>query len=262
MSAITALNSYRHRGFIDSVEVLAPDAAREFAAQFDTLVEREGIDLLAPSFQLHDRHLDRDFIWSVATSPSVLDVIDALVGPNILMLGSRFIVKPPQSTLGVPWHRDADYAGLYPCSQVNVWLAVDEVDDDNGCLRVLPRVAAEHAEARAHTAADPSDANLVDQQLALADEERAALVSLPLRGGCMTVFDGNLVHGSEANVSSRRRCGLAMRYTSASTKLLNEGQWAAVCVRGTADRQGGRVISREQARTFTYRKIDKFGAQA
>ncbi len=145
--------------------------------------------------------------------------------------------------------------------QVNVWLAVDDVDADNGCVRVLPKAAAGRAHTTAHTPVSRADRNLVDQQLPLTNNEYAALVPLPLRAGSMTVFDGDLVHGSDCNLSSRRRCGLAMRYTSGRTKLLNEGQWAAVCVRGDADDQGGRVVTRDQGRAFQYRKIDKFGRQ-
>jgi non-haem Fe2+, alpha-ketoglutarate-dependent halogenase len=258
-SSIANVNEYHQQGFISSLKVLDPEMAREFAASFDQMLVHEGIDLVAPGFRLHDRHLDQDFIWEVATDPGLLDVVAEIAGPHLLILGSRFICKPPQSELGVPWHRDATFAGLDPIMQVNVWLAVDDVDLDNGCLNVLPKGAARRAATLEHVPAPRGEGRLVDQQLSLTSEECAALAPLPLDAGVATVFDGDLVHGSASNTSSRRRCGLAFRYTSARTRLLNEGQWAAVCVTGTADEQGGRVLTREHARTFLYRKTDKFG---
>jgi non-haem Fe2+, alpha-ketoglutarate-dependent halogenase len=255
---ICDVDDYKRRGFIPSVKVLDQLPARKFAADFDDFLRREDIDLGAPRFLLHDRHIDHDFIWDVATNSALLDVIAEITGPDVLILGSRFIGKPPHSALGVPWHRDATFAGLEPARQVNVWLAVDDVDLDNGCLRVLPKDAARQAGTAKHVPAQRSAGNLVDQQLSLTSEECAALVPLPLRSGFMTVFDGDLVHGSDSNSSSRRRCGFALRYTSAQTRLLNPGQWAAVCVRGTADDQDGRVVTRDGARTFPYRKVTKF----
>jgi hypothetical protein len=253
------LDGFEQQGFIASVQFLQPAQSRRFADQFDELVAREGIDLSAPGYRLNDRHLDQQFIWDVATDPALLDVIAAIAGPDLVLLGSRFICKPPHSALEVPWHRDVTFAGLDPAEQVNVWLAVDDVDTDNGCLRALPKAGAQRAATLAHDPADLREGNLVDQSLTLDDEERAALVALPLAAGHMVVFDGELVHGSESNSSARRRCGLALRYIGGGTKLLNEGQWAAVCVRGEVDDQGGRVVSREGARSFAYRAIDKFG---
>ena len=67
----------------------------------------------------------------------------------------------------------------------------------------------------------------------LVDESRA--VDVVLEAGGVSVHHPNLVHGSNSNTSSRRRCGLTIRYIPTSTRIVTQGQWAsAFLLRGNA----------------------------
>lgn len=135
----------------------------------------------------------------LAIHEALLRCVEEIIGPDHLMLGSRFICKPPHSQLGVQWHRDGAYAGLDPPVQANVRFAMDDADLDNGCLMVLPKNVGGETQVRANAPVDRTESSHLDQQIILTDATRDALVAVPLAAGTITVSDGDLVPGSERN---------------------------------------------------------------
>ena len=71
----------------------------------------------------------------------VLDLVEDVLGPDIDLFSSHFIAKPPGGSLRVPWHEDSACwrTKLDPMEVVTVWLAIDESDEGNGCMYVIPR---------------------------------------------------------------------------------------------------------------------------
>lgn len=78
-------------GFIPALDVLAPDEVAEYRRLFDAVEVRVGRELA--EIKLHDRHLDEEFVWRLATHPRVLDAVEELIGPDVLLLGSHFFCK-------------------------------------------------------------------------------------------------------------------------------------------------------------------------
>src|SRR5207244_2165335 len=106
---------------------------------FDAVEARVGRELA--EIKLHDRHLDEEFVWRLATHPRVLDAVEELIGPDILLLGSHFFCKYPAEERGerfVAWHQDVTYWGLEPPFALSAWVAIDDADEANGCMRAIP----------------------------------------------------------------------------------------------------------------------------
>lgn len=69
--------------------------------------------------------------------PRVLDVLEALIGPDVLALQTMLFLNPP-GLGGQGWHQDAYYITTYPETLIGVWIALDRADEENGCLYVTP----------------------------------------------------------------------------------------------------------------------------
>ena len=183
-----------------------------------------------------DRHVDQRFIWELATKPTVLDMVEALLGPDILLLATHFFCKYGREEKFVAWHQDVTYWGLEPPHALTVWYAVDDSDRENGCMRVIPGTHKDGI--RAHGKSDQAG-NLLstNQEVPVTAAEEAAAADLVLKAGQISIHDGALIHGSLPNRSDRRRCGLTMRYVPASVRTsdgTSRGRsWSPTPVRGS-----------------------------
>jgi ectoine hydroxylase-related dioxygenase (phytanoyl-CoA dioxygenase family) len=236
MTTETLTEQWTERGFVPALNVLTPAEAADTRAQFDAL-ERE-IPPEAAEVRILDRHLDVEFIWRLATHPRVLDAVEAVLGPDVLLLASNFFCKYPAQERGerfVAWHQDVTYWGLEPPRAITAWIAIDDADEENGCMSVIPgshrRGLLEHGKS-----ARVGSLLSVNQEVpdGLVDGSRA--VSMPLRAGQMSLHDGMLLHGSHPNRSVRRRCGLAVRFTTPDVRQVAanslRGYYRPVLVRG------------------------------
>jgi ectoine hydroxylase-related dioxygenase (phytanoyl-CoA dioxygenase family) len=217
-------------------------------ADYDALEEREGREKC--QIGLIDRHLDERFVWDLATHPAIIDAVEAVMGPDVMLLATHFFCKYPTPADGrerfVAWHQDITYWGLEPPFALTAWYAVDDADQGNGCMRVIPGT---HHGIRDHGKAQ-KDGNLlsINQEAFVTEEDEARAVDLCLRAGEITLHHGTLVHGSNANRSNRRRCGLTVRFVPPHVKHVAENSlrrpWQAILVRGE-DRFGnfGRLES-------------------
>jgi len=160
------------------------------------------------------------FEWLFA--PEVLDLVEPLLGPDIALWSSHFIAKPAGVGKRVPWHEDSAYWGriLDPMGVVTVWLAIDPSTTENGCLRVIPGTHL-NGYSEYQPVADASQSVFASEMKAdQLDESKA--VDLVLAPDECSIHDAKLVHGSEPNTSTKRRCGFTMRYVSASSAFRPE----------------------------------------
>jgi hypothetical protein len=232
----TLAEQWTERGFVPALDVVTPEEATRYRAAFDAL-ERE-IPPEAAEVRILDRHFDVEFIWRLATHPRVLDAVEAVLGPDIVLLASNFFCKYPADERGerfVAWHQDVTYWGLEPPRAITAWIAIDDADVENGCMSVIP---GSHREGILEHGKSDRPGNLlsINQEVrdGLVDEARA--VSMPLRAGQMSLHDGMLLHGSHPNRSTRRRCGLAVRFTTPDVRQVSpnslRGYYRPALVRG------------------------------
>jgi hypothetical protein len=133
------------------------------------------------------------FFKDAVKDPRLLDVLEAVQGPNIEFLSDKVVYKNDATDFGSPWHQDWPYwRGSH---KISVWVALDDVSPANGCLKVLPR---SHAEFVAHDG-DASDGFGFGHRLApgAVDESRAVIAQLEA-GGAVFFHDLTL-HSSYPN---------------------------------------------------------------
>jgi ectoine hydroxylase-related dioxygenase (phytanoyl-CoA dioxygenase family) len=186
---------------------------------------------------LMSKHLTHREVWDLATDPRTLDAVESVVGGDIVLLGTHFFVKYPNLKESfVAWHQDVTYWGLQPPQAVSIWLAIDDADVENGCMRVIP--GSHLGGLLPHgVAAQAGNLLSVNQEIPAQHIDAGAAVDLPLRAGWASLHDGLLVHGSNPNRSQRRRCGLTIRYTTPGVRVAGDanfkGDWKPILVRGT-----------------------------
>lgn len=157
----------------------------------------------------HTLMADDPFWVRLVSDERLLDIAEQFIGPNIALFASHYISKPPFDGQAVLWHQDGSYWPLQPMEVVTLWLAVDDALPENGCMRVIPgtqRMDLQQMRRRTDVA------NVLNSEIdpALVDESRAA--DCALRAGGVEVHHPNIIHGSNANHSPMRRCGLTIRY--------------------------------------------------
>lgn len=159
---------------------------------------------------------DWKFWLELCRDPDLLDRVAACMGATeLLLLMSHLIVKPPRDGMAVRWHQDNTYwPSVKGTDVVTVWLAIDDVDLENGCMSVIPCTHAGYPELE-KLPTDGSD--LLKVSVSVTPAMEAAAVPIELKRGAYSLHDSFVIHGSEANHSSRRRAGYTMRYADAAT---------------------------------------------
>jgi non-haem Fe2+, alpha-ketoglutarate-dependent halogenase len=251
MTASTSLAAaFERDGFISRLRIHEGAAVDRVRQQFDAFEAAEGRE--RSQIGLVDRHFDQHFVWELATHPAILDTVEAVMGPDILLLATHFFCKYPAPSRNeipnaqhqtpntqpparfVAWHQDVTYWGLEPPFALTAWYAVDDSNEENGCMRVIPGT---HTGLREHGKSE-HEGNLlsINQEVRVTPEEEARAVDLPLQAGEISLHHGMLIHGSNPNRSNRRRCGLTLRYVPPDVRQIETNSygktWAAVLVRG------------------------------
>eukprot|EP00062_Callorhinchus_milii_P000851 gi/632935361/ref/XP_007889766.1/ PREDICTED: phytanoyl-CoA dioxygenase-like [Callorhinchus milii] len=209
--------SYLENGYLTGHQVLDKNELALARRSFTDFENEFGKEFT--QYSLHNVHLQHKWVMDLASHPQVLSTITAALGPNVILLDSRFICKYPASDVPhkddvapyVAWHQDIRYWGFEGGAVASVWLALDDVDRDNGVLQVIP--GSHKSGLLEHGIAGlPGNMLTANQEIPrhLVDAEKA--VECPLGAGEMSVHDGLTVHYSEPNMSDRRRCGFVIRY--------------------------------------------------
>jgi ectoine hydroxylase-related dioxygenase (phytanoyl-CoA dioxygenase family) len=233
------LSQYQHDGYATGIRVADDSEATRYRTLFEEIELREGREKCQKG--LFDLHFSVPFIWELASHPIVLDHVESILGPNILLMGTHFFCKYGPSEAFVAWHQDVTYWGLEPPIAVTAWYAIDDSDQANGCMQVIPGTHRDGI--RAHGKSAQSNTNLlsINQELAISPEELASVQNIELQAGEISLHDGMTIHGSPPNRSDRRRCGLAMIYLPTYVKQAAENslgtRWPAVLVRGENQEQ-------------------------
>ncbi len=233
--SITAdqIRFFEKHGYLTSIDIHNDAQVAQIRDAFDELEAREGKEHC--EIGLQGRHVDQRFIWEMASHPKILDCIEALMGPDIMVLSTHCFCKYPQTTQKfVAWHQDVTYWGLEPPDALTAWYAIDDSDVENGCMRVI---SGSHRRGIVEHGKSNRPGNLLSiNQAVQADVDESQAVNLELKAGQISIHHGHVIHGSNPNTSDRRRCGLTLRYCPPSVKPVRENSigkpWPAVLVRG------------------------------
>ena len=146
----------------------------------------------------------------IAQDEIILDMVGQILGENFALWNSSFFAKPALNGHATPWHQDGQYWPIKPLATCTVWLAIDDATIENGCLRFIK---GSHIDQRLKSHNLNEDKNLtLNQELNKEEFNEDEAVNLILKRGQISLHDVYLVHGSEANKSSKSRRAITMRF--------------------------------------------------
>lgn len=224
----TQIEQYNRQGFLAPFEAYNADEIIKIRDYFDELLARVTAQG-GNSYSISSAHLKYGPVYDILTNPRIIEVISDLLGENVIAWGSHFFCKMPKDGMAVAWHQDASYWPLSPSKALTVWLAIDDADEENACMKFIS--GSHHFGHMTFRPSDPSEHNVLNQSIDNA-EQYGAVVLDELRAGQFSIHSDLLLHGSEANNSNRRRCGLTLRYCSADVRAALGWNQKGVHVRG------------------------------
>ena len=173
-------------------------------------------------------HLSFLWLMELARHPKILDAVEDLIGPNILLYLSTLWFKDANDPSFVSWHQDSAYYGLDPHDVITLWLAFTDSTPENGCVKILPGThKAPDFEHNETYAAD----NLLARGQTIEGIDDSNQVEMPLKAGQFSMHHERLVHGSAPNTTDDRRLGMSFTYLPTRVRCVLEGR-TAVLVRG------------------------------
>ncbi|MGE0798924.1 MAG: phytanoyl-CoA dioxygenase family protein [Lautropia sp.] len=221
------VRAYKERGYFAPLKAIGAEEARMLRATIENHERKTG-GPLKPAFR-QKTHLLFTELADLIRSPSILDAVECLLGPNILCLNASFFIKEAHDPAFVSWHQDATYWGLSSTNVVTAWVSFNGSNRENGCVRVIPgthRGQLPHKETR-------NDANMLTRgQEIEVDVDGREAVDLVLLPGEFSLHHVLIAHSSEPNDSDDRRMGYAIRYMPTAMRQLSELREYATLVRG------------------------------
>jgi ectoine hydroxylase-related dioxygenase (phytanoyl-CoA dioxygenase family) len=208
------IDRYHADGILFPVPALGPAPLAFFRSRLDEVVEAMGPD--RPTYRFAQWQLCFRWAYDLVTHPPILDAVEDLLGPNILVHSSTAFVKWPRSPEFVSWHQDGHNWRLDVPRLASAWVALTDSTPENGCLRVVP---GSHRSSRLEHAIRHHEHNMLSTGLNVAvDVDESAATDVCLKAGEMSFHHIDLVHGSDRNSSDGLRIGIAIRYTTPEVK--------------------------------------------
>ena len=223
------VEAFNRDGYIKGILVFSDAEMREHRAYFDQLLAKvmaEGKD----SYSISTAHLTYGKVYDLLTHPKIVARVKDLLGENVVGWGSHYFCKMPHDGRKVSWHQDASYWPISPSKTVTVWLAIDDADVENACMRFIPK--SHHYGHLTYTLSEDSESNVLNQTVENA-EQFGDPIDVVLKAGEISMHSDMLLHGSEANTSDRRRCGLTLRYCTTDVRADMGWNAKGVLVGGT-----------------------------
>ncbi|MEM7537261.1 MAG: phytanoyl-CoA dioxygenase family protein [Chloroflexota bacterium] len=229
--SVEQIQQFNEKGYIFPLDVFSSAEMVAHRAYFDDLLEKAfaaGWD----SYGINGWHKHCAGMYDLVTEPRILDYVQDLLGEDLVLWGTHYFVKMPGDSKRVSWHQDASYWPLTPSKTVTVWLAMDDADAENGAMQFIP---SSHRNAQiSYTESRPEENNVLGQTVLDAEYYGESPVTVALKAGQMSLHTDWLLHGSEPNMSVRRRCGLTLRFVSSDVRAYNNwNQGSSVICRGS-----------------------------
>ena len=222
-----AVEQYQRDGFYFPIRVMSAEVAAGYRAQLEAYEAASGGPIA--SNMRHKVHLLFTWASELVRHSEILDVVEDVLGPDLLCWNTNFFIKEPESAGFVTFHQDSTYWGLDSPDVMTVWLALSDAGADSGPMKFMP---GSHKQPQLDHRDTFDEENLLTrgQEVEVdVDETKAATVAL--RAGEVSLHHVLLVHGSIPNASLDRRIGFAIRYIPTYVRQLKI-RTSATLVRG------------------------------
>ena len=230
------VSRYNEGGFLSPLDVFGTDEAADWRSYFDWLIDTV---VNAPDkrngYSINGYHLTCRRLYDLVHTPRILDLVEDVLGPDLVCWSTHLFCKLPGNPMEVPLHQDAVYWPFTSTRTATVWLAIDDVDEGNAAMHFVP--GSHLLGPLPFDELELDGTRVLGRRVSEAERYPNRFVNA-LTAGQASIHSDLLLHGSAPNTSNRRRAGLTLRYAAADARMEPgwEG-WAAgtVHVRGKRD---------------------------
>lgn len=202
------IETYNREGYLKGFRIFTTEEMVEQRRQFDEVLAA----VLAAggnSYSIISAHMKYGFVYDLLTHPLIVAYVKDILGDEVVGWGAHYFCKLPRDGKIVSWHQDASFWPLSPSKTVTVWLAIDDADQENACMRFV--AGSHHLGHLTYRMSEDAEASVLNQTVDNV-EQFGTVVYDELKAGEISLHSDLLLHGSLANQSDRRRCGLTLRY--------------------------------------------------
>ena len=238
-SAPTALTreesaQYWEDGYLFPLNILSSAEAAAARAELEQIEgDWQDADLPLPlnTYKRVNAHLVIPLAARLALDSRILDAVQGVLGPNIMVWSAEFFIKEARTVHTVGMHQDLTYWGMGETpDQVTAWLALSPATVESGCMDF---VQGSHKNPILPHTDTYSDTNLLSRgQEVAVDVAAEDKTHIELAPGQMSLHHGLTIHGSGPNRSDDRRIGLAIRYLNPNARQLVAERDYAMPARG------------------------------
>lgn len=222
------VRTYRDDGLLFPKRVLSREAAAAYRSEWEAYEAASG-GPVSGAFR-YKSHLLFPFVDRIMREPAILDIVEDVLGPDIMAWNTHLYPKEPGDGRFISWHQDSAHWGLDNNRIVTVWVALSAATPENGCMRMLPgshrRGTVEHDDTW-----NPDNILTRGQTITKGIDEDAA-VWVALEPGECSLHHVEMMHSSPPNSSGERRVALAVRYITPSARQTRHSIDTASLVRG------------------------------
>ena len=231
------IERYWQNGFLCPIPAISTQQCEDWRAELEA-IESDWLDNGLPRalnvYKRVNAHLVMPLAYEIAAHSAILDVVEGILGPDVLLYSTEFLIKEPHTKHVVTMHQDLAYWGLGEIDGIlTAWLALTPATPQSGCMDF---VKGSHKSPIIPHEDSFDELNLLSRgqeiKVNVAEEDKS---SGALATGEMSLHHGLMIHGSGANTSDDRRIGVVMRFLSPHVKKPNNAPDYGVAMRGNCD---------------------------
>ena len=217
---------YNDNGFLSPYDVCSEAEAAAMYAKFEAIEETLGEEP-QEKFRLK-AHLPFPWLCDLVSHPRLLDVLEDLIGPDILCWGSSFFTKKAGDERFISWHTDSFFYGFEPRETATAWFSFNDSTVESGCVRYIPGSHKIEAIHDFH----PETNNLAPVGQTVRGVDAGKAVDAVLRAGQVVFHHESVVHGSQPNRANHPRVGLSIHYCAPHVRETRYNGATAMVLRG------------------------------
>ena len=202
------VGQYERDGIAHPIRVMSAGEAQRFRSGFEKL-----------EFYLNRKlryvamtHLYFRWAFDLATWPNILNAVEQILGPELIIQGTLILCKPGNDPSFVTWHQDFHYAFPSAWPTVSAWVALSSSTSQSGCMRVIPGSHKEGILPHSDTAVEN---NMLTYSV---NADPSSTMDIELRAGEMSLHQASIIHGSSPNHSDDKRIGFIIRFVTPQFK--------------------------------------------
>lgn len=231
----TQIDQFHVNGFLNGGQLLKDEEVEELRAEVMRVIdERERTDIPQPVLLRNLGDDDSKPVWQIVniweaskpfrrlvSRPEITTAIAQLTDATELRIWHDQIqYKPPQVGGTTHWHQDAPlWPILAPMTEVTAWVALDDADEANGCMSMVPT---------SHKWGNNIDflhqVEEYDRMPSAFEGRSVQVVRCPVKKGEVHFHHSLTWHGSHNNTSGRPRRAIALHYMTNETRFVASGE--------------------------------------